>query len=259
MYERITDENPYEVPMRIYPAPHYTMGGLWVDYDLMTSIPGLYTIGEANFSDHGANRLGASALMQGLADGYFILPNTIAAYLSESLGTQPMSTDEPAFKQTEADVTDRTERLLGANGSRTVDWFHRELGKIVWEHCGMARSAEGLTKAISEIPALKGEFFADVKIMGEGDSLNQTLEKAGRVADYFDLAELMCRDALHREESCGGHFRVEHVTDDGEAKRNDEEFTFVSAWGFEGDGAEPSLTKEILEFENVELTTRSYK
>jgi succinate dehydrogenase / fumarate reductase flavoprotein subunit len=259
MYERITDENPYEVPMRIYPAPHYTMGGLWVDYDLMTSIPGLYTIGEANFSDHGANRLGASALMQGLADGYFILPNTIAAYLSESLGTHPMSTDDPAFKQTEADVTDRTERLLGSNGSRTVDWFHRELGKIVWEHCGMARSAEGLTKAISEIPALKREFFADVKIMGEGDSLNQTLEKAGRVADYFDLAELMCRDALHREESCGGHFRVEHVTDDGEAKRNDEEFTFVSAWGFEGDGAEPSLTKEILEFENVELTTRSYK
>ena len=259
MYERITDENPYEVPMRIYPAPHYTMGGLWVDYDLMTSVPGLYTIGEANFSDHGANRLGASALMQGLADGYFILPNTIAAYLSESLGTQPMSTDEPAFKQTEADVTDRTERLLGTNGSRTVDWFHRELGKIVWEHCGMARSAEGLTKAISEIPALKEEFFADVKIMGEGDSLNQTLEKAGRVADYFDLAELMCRDALHREESCGGHFRVEHITDDGEAKRNDEEFTFVSAWGFEGDGAEPSLTKEILEFENVELTTRSYK
>lgn len=259
MYQRITDEDPYQVPMRIYPAPHYTMGGLWVDYNLMTTVPGLYSIGEANFSDHGANRLGASALMQALADGYFILPNTIAAYLSESLGVDPMSTAEPAFKQVETDVIKRMDRLLDANGSRTVDWFHRELGKIVWEHCGMARSAEGLTKAISEIPALKEEFFADVKIMGEGDSLNQTLEKAGRVADYFELAELMCRDALHREESCGGHFRVEHVTDDGEAKRNDDEFTFVSAWSFEGDGAEPSLTKEILEFENVELTTRSYK
>lgn len=259
MYERITGEDPYQVPMRIYPAPHYTMGGLWVDYDLMTTIPGLYSIGEANFSDHGANRLGASALMQGLADGYFILPNTIAAYLSQWLGTDPMSTDDPAFRRVEADVTDRTERLLGANGSRTVDWFHRELGKIVWEHCGMARSAEGLEKAISEIPALKEEFFADVKILGEGDSLNQTLERAGRVADYFELAELMCRDALHREESCGGHFRVEHVTDEGEAKRNDEEFTFVSVWGFEGEGVEPSLTTEKLEFENVELTTRSYK
>ncbi len=259
MYERITDEDPYEVPMRIYPAPHYTMGGLWVDYDLMTTIPGLYSIGEANFSDHGANRLGASALMQGLADGYFILPNTIAAYLSQYLGTDPISTSELAFTRVEADVAGRTERLLGVNGSRTVDWFHRELGKIVWEHCGMARSAEGLTKALAEIPALKEEFFADVRIVGDGDSLNQTLEKAGRVADYFDLAELMCRDALHREESSGGHFRVEHVTEDGEAKRNDEDFRFVSAWGFEGDGSEPSLTKENLEFENVELKTRSYK
>jgi len=259
MYERITDEDPYKVPMRIYPAPHYTMGGLWVDYDLMTTVPGLYSIGEANFSDHGANRLGASALMQGLADGYFILPNTIAAYLSQHLGTDPVSTDEPAFKQVEAAVSDRTERLLDINGSRTVDWFHRELGKIVWEHCGMARSADGLTEAIREIPALKEEFFSDVKIVGESDSLNQSLEKAGRVADYFDLAELMCRDALHREESSGGHFRVEHVTDDGEAKRDDENFRFVSAWGFEGEGSEPSLTKEHLEFENVELRTRSYK
>ena len=259
MYERITDEDPYEVPMRIYPAPHYTMGGLWVDYDLMTTIPGLYSIGEANFSDHGANRLGASALMQGLADGYFILPNTIAAYLSQYLGTEAMSTEEPVFKQMEDDVGGRTERLLAVNGSRTVDWFHRELGRILWEYCGMARSAEGLTKAIREIPALKAEYFADVKIMGDGSSLNQTLEKAGRVADYFDLAELMCRDALHREESSGGHFRVEHVSEDGEAKRNDDEFRFVSAWGFEGEGAKPSLTKENLEFENVELKTRSYK
>ena len=259
MYERITDENPYEVPMRIYPAPHYTMGGLWVDYNLMTNIPGLYSIGESNFSDHGANRLGASALMQGLADGYFILPNTIAAYLSEYLGTDPVSTDEPAFKQVEADVSDRTERLLDINGSRTVDWFHRELGKILWDNCGMARSAEGLTQAIGEIPSLKEEFFSDVKIVGESDSLNQSLEKAGRVADYFDLAELMCRDALHREESSGGHFRVEHVTSDGEAKRDDENFKFVSAWGFEGEGSDPILTKEHLEFENVELKTRSYK
>ncbi len=259
MYERITDEDPYEVPMRIYPAPHYTMGGLWVDYDLMTTIPGLYSIGEANFSDHGANRLGASALMQGLADGYFILPNTIAAYLSQYLGTDPVSADDSAFSQVEAEVVDRTEKLLSINGSRTVDWFHRELGKVLWEHCGMARSAEGLTRAIGEISGIKEEFFADVKIVGEGDSLNQSLEKAGRVADYFDLAELMCRDALHREESSGGHFRVEHVREDGEARRNDEDFKFVSAWGFEGEGSEPSLTRENLEFENVELKTRSYK
>ena len=259
MYERITGEDPYEVPMRIYPAPHYTMGGLWVDYDLMTTIPGLYTIGEANFSDHGANRLGASALMQGLADGYFILPNTIAAYLSEHLGTDPMPTDHPVFAAVESEVEDRVQRLLSANGSRTVDWFHRELGKIVWEHCGMARSAVGLEKALDEIPVLEEEFFADVKIVGEGDSLNQTLEKAGRVADYFQLAELMCRDALQREESCGGHFRVEYTTAEGEAKRNDDEFAFVAAWQFEGDGAEPGLVQEPLEFENVELKTRSYK
>ncbi|MEE9297774.1 MAG: fumarate reductase/succinate dehydrogenase flavoprotein subunit [Acidimicrobiia bacterium] len=259
MYERITGEDPYEVPMRIYPAPHYTMGGLWVDYDLMTTIPGLYTIGEANFSDHGANRLGASALMQGLADGYFILPNTIAAYLSEHLGTDPMPTDHPAFAAVVSEVEDRVQRLLSANGSRTVDWFHRELGKIVWEHCGMARSAVGLEKALVEIPVLEEEFFADVKIVGEGDSLNQTLEKAGRVADYFQLAELMCRDAVQREESCGGHFRVEYTTAEGEAKRNDDEFAFVAAWQFEGDGAEPCLVEEPLEFENVELKTRSYK
>ncbi len=259
MYERITGEDPYSVPMRIYPAPHYTMGGLWVDYDLMTTIPGLYAIGEANFSDHGANRLGASALMQGLADGYFILPNTIAAYLSDLLGTEPMSTEDPSFAAAEAEVEDRLRRLLDANGSRTVDWFHRELGRIVWEHCGMSRDAAGLEKALIEIPALEEEFFADVKILGSGESLNQTLEKAGRVADYFGIAELMCRDALQREESCGGHFRVEYATAEGEAQRNDEEFAFVSAWQFAGDGAEPGLVKEHLEFDNVELKTRSYK
>ncbi|MEX2323961.1 MAG: fumarate reductase/succinate dehydrogenase flavoprotein subunit [Acidimicrobiia bacterium] len=258
MYERITGEDPYSVPMRIYPAPHYTMGGLWVDYDLMTTIPGLYAIGEGNFSDHGANRLGASALMQGLADGYFILPNTIAAYLSGRLGEASESLDHPAFAEAETGVRERTARLLATNGSRTVDWFHRELGKIVWDHCGMARDAVGLEKAIAEIPALREEFHSDVRVLGDDASINQSLEKAGRVADFFELAELMCRDALHREESCGGHFRVEHQSDDGEARRDDENFAFVSAWGFEGVGAEPSLVKEPLSFENVELKTRSY-
>jgi succinate dehydrogenase / fumarate reductase flavoprotein subunit len=259
MYERITGEDPYETPMRIYPAPHYTMGGLWVDYDLMTTIPGLYAIGEANFSDHGANRLGASALMQGLADGYFVLPNTIAGYLAGWLGTDPMGTDEPAFVEAEADVRDRMERFLSANGSRTVEWFHRELGKLLWGACGIERDAAGLEQAIKDIPALKAEFYDDVKVLGTADSLNQSLENAGRVADYFELAELMCRDALDREESCGGHFRVEYATDEGEAQRNDEDYAYVSAWGWEGDGADPSLVKEPLIFENVELKTRSYK
>jgi succinate dehydrogenase / fumarate reductase flavoprotein subunit len=259
MYERITGEDPYKVPMRIYPAPHYTMGGIWVDYNLQTTIPGLFAIGEANFSDHGANRLGASALMQGLADGFFVLPNTISGYLAPQLGTKPMSTDEPAFTAVENDVTDRMQRLLGANGSRTVDWFHRELGKMVWDGCGIERDAAGLQQAIDDIPKLKEEFYADVKILGEESSINQSLEKAGRVADYFELAELMCRDALEREESCGAHFRVEYATDEGEAQRNDDDYAYVSAWGFEGDGNEPSLTKEQLEFEFVELKTRSYK
>jgi succinate dehydrogenase / fumarate reductase flavoprotein subunit len=259
MYERITGEDPYHRPMRIYPAPHYTMGGLWVDYDLMTTVPGLYAIGEANFSDHGANRLGASALMQGLADGYFVLPNTVAGYLSGLLGTDPVRTDHPAFADAVQEVEDRTRRFLSTNGSRTVDWFHRELGKIVWEHCGMARSAEGLEKALSEIPALKAEFEADVKVLGEEESVNQSLEKAGRVADFFELAELMCRDALDREESCGGHFRVEHQTAEGEALRNDDDYAFVSAWQWNGPGTEPTLIKEELEFESVELKTRSYK
>ena len=259
MYERITGEDPYVRPMRIYPAPHYTMGGLWVDYDLMTTIPGLYAVGEANFSDHGANRLGASALMQGLADGYFILPATVAAYLAGMLGQPGPSPDHPAFAEAARDVEERTTRLLETDGSRTVDWFHRELGKIVWEHCGMARSADGLRKALGEIPALREEFHADVKLLGGADTLNQSLEKAGRVADFFELAELMCRDALVREESCGGHFRVEHQTADGEALRNDEDFAFVSAWGWDGPGGEPTLTKEELEFENVSVKTRSYK
>jgi succinate dehydrogenase / fumarate reductase flavoprotein subunit len=259
MYERITGEDPYRAPMRIYPAPHYTMGGLWVDYDLMTTIPGLYAIGEANFSDHGANRLGASALMQGLADGYFILPNTLAAYLSRMLGTDPVPADHPSFVEAADEVQERTRQLLAVNGSRTVDWFHRELGKIIWEHCGMARSAEGLQKALGEIPALRAEFEADVRILGEEESINQSLERAGRVADYFELAALMCRDALDREESCGGHFRVEHQTPEGEAMRNDEDYAFVSAWKWSGLDQEPGLVKEPLEFESVELKTRSYQ
>ncbi len=259
MYQRITDENPYETPMRIYPAPHYTMGGLWVDYELMTTVPGLYSIGEANFSDHGANRLGASALMQGLADGYFVLPYTIANYLAGYLNTDPVSTDDPVFHEAEREVTDRLNRFLGINGSRSVDWFHRELGKILIEHCGMARNASGLEKALSEIPALREEFYQDVRVLGENETLNQSLEKAGRVADFFEMGELMCRDALHREESCGGHFREEYQTEDGEALRRDEEFAHVASWEWTGTDTEPNLHKEELEFENVELTTRSYK
>ncbi len=259
MYERITDENPYEVPMRIYPAPHYTMGGLWVDYNLMTNVPGLYALGEANFSDHGANRLGASALMQGLADGYFVIPYTIADYLADYLNTEPVPTDDPAFQDAEAAVQSQVDRLLSINGTRTVDDFHRELGKIMIEQCGMARSAAGLEKAISEIPALKEEFWRDAKVAGDGESLNQTLEKAGRLVDFFELAELMCRDALDREESCGGHFRVEHQTAEGEALRDDENFTHVSAWQWQGEGVPQAKHKEELDFENVALATRSYK
>ncbi|HSF85474.1 MAG TPA: fumarate reductase/succinate dehydrogenase flavoprotein subunit [Acidimicrobiia bacterium] len=259
MYERITDENPYEVPMRIYPAPHYTMGGLWVDYNLMTNVPGLYALGEANFSDHGANRLGASALMQGLADGYFVIPYTIADYLADYLNTDPVPTDDPVFREAEAAVQGQVDRLLSINGTRTVDDFHRELGKIMIEHCGLARSQAGLEKAISEIPALKEEFWKDVKVPGDGESLNQTLEKAGRLVDFFELAELMCRDALDREESCGGHFRVEYQTEEGEAVRDDERFAHVSAWEWKGEGAPPLKHEEELVFENVALATRSYK
>ncbi|HEX8725230.1 MAG TPA: fumarate reductase/succinate dehydrogenase flavoprotein subunit [Gemmatimonadaceae bacterium] len=258
MYERITDENPYEVPMRIYPAVHYTMGGLWVDYNLMSTIPGLHVIGEANFSDHGANRLGASALMQGLADGYFIIPLTIGDYLGSNK-LAPVSPDHPDVKAAEAEVVERTMRLLSINGKRSVTSFHRELGKIMWEYCGMARSADGLKHALQEIPKLREEFWRNLTIPGSGEELNQSLEHAGRVADFFELAELMCLDALHREESCGGHFRVEHQTPDGEARRNDEKFAYVAAWEYRGDGQAPVLHKEPLEFENVHLATRSYK
>ncbi len=259
MYERITDDDPYATPMRIYPAPHYTMGGTWVDYNLMTSVPGLYAIGEANFSDHGANRLGASALMQGLADGYFVLPYTIGDYLADFLNVDPVPTDHDVFAKAKAEVQDRTARFLATKGSRSVDWFHRELGKIMLEECGMERSREGLEKAIREIPRLKEEFESDVKVLGTNESFNQSLEKVGRVADFFELAELMCRDALDREESCGGHFRVEHQTEEGEALRNDEDFTHVSAWEWNGPDQPPTKRKEELVFENVELATRSYK
>lgn len=260
MYERITDENPYSVPMRIYPAPHYTMGGLWVDYNLMTTVPGLYAAGEANFSDHGANRLGASALMQGLADGYFVLPYTIGDYLAEHLGESLVPTNDPAFDDVESDVIGRVARLVGnKRGTRSPDHYHRRLGKILWDNCGMERSREGLGKALAEIPALHDEFRRDVRILGSDDGLNSSLEKAGRIDDFFQLASLMCRDALDREESCGGHFRVEHQTEDGEALRDDENFSYVAAWEWTGEGAEPALHKEPLVFENVELAQRSYK
>jgi len=259
MYERITDEDPYHVPMRIYPAPHYIMGGLWVDYNLMTTIPGLYAIGEANFSDHGANRLGASALMQGLADGYFILPNTIGDYLADFLNQSPVPVDDPVFAEAETGVAGRVERFVSARGSRTVDWFHKELGKIMLEYCGMSRSEPGLNKALSEIPALYDEFKKDVKILGAAGGLNQTLERAGRVEDFFELAQAMCLDAVHRDESCGGHFREEYQTAEGEALRRDDEFAHVAVWEWTGDPARPALNIEPLEFENVALTTRSYK
>jgi succinate dehydrogenase / fumarate reductase flavoprotein subunit len=259
MYERITGENPYDVPMRIYPAPHYTMGGLWVDYELQTTIPGLFAIGEANFSDHGANRLGASALMQGLADGYFVLPATIGNYLAPMLGKPKVDTTASEFATAEAAVHAQNERFLATNGTRSVDWFHREIGKIVWDYCGMSRSRAGLEKALSEIPALRAEFETDVRVPGSADTLNSSLEKAGRVADFFDLAELMCRDALVREESCGGHFREEYQTEDGEALRNDEDYAHVTAWAWSGDPGSPVEHREALNYEYVQLATRSYK
>jgi succinate dehydrogenase / fumarate reductase flavoprotein subunit len=258
MYERITDEDPYRVPMRIYPAVHYTMGGLWVDYNLMSTIPGLHVLGEANFSDHGANRLGASALMQGLADGYFIIPYTLGHYLA-SQKLESVGVDHPDVKAAVRDVDAQTARLLAIKGKRSVQSFHRELGSLMWEKCGMARDATGLREAIERIPALREEFWSNVTVPGSGAELNQSLEHAGRVADYFELAELMCRDALHREESCGGHFRTEHQTEDGEARRNDEEFAYVAAWEYGGAGNAPTLHKEPLVFENVQLATRSYK
>ena len=259
MYNRITDEDPYQVPMRIYPAPHYTMGGLWVDYNLMTTVPGLYSIGEANFSDHGANRLGASALMQGLADGYFVLPYTIGDYLADYLGDPVVPTEDAVFSEIESEASDQVNGYLSTNGTRSVDWFHKELGKIMIEHCGMSRSAAGLEKALSEIPALYEEYKTDMRVPGVNESLNQSLERAGRVDDFFELAQGMCVDALAREESCGGHFREEHQTEEGEALRDDENFTHVAAWFWTGDAGKPELEKEELEFENVKVTTRSYK
>jgi succinate dehydrogenase / fumarate reductase flavoprotein subunit len=258
MYERITGEDAYKVPMRIYPAVHYTMGGLWVDYNLMSNIEGLHVIGEANFSDHGANRLGASALMQGLADGYFVLPYTIGAYLAASKEPRP-STDHPAFKEAEAAAQLQINKFLSIKGKRTVLSFHRELGKLVWDKCGMARTREGLQQALKQIPALRAEFWENVTVLGSGMELNQSLEYAGRVADFMEFAELLCTDALHREESCGGHFREEYQEEDGEAKRNDKDFAYVAAWEWNGVGKAPTLHKEPLVYEEVKMQTRSYK
>lgn len=258
MYERITGENPYNVPMRIYPAIHYTMGGLWVDYNLMSSIPGLFVLGEANFSDHGANRLGASALMQGLADGYFIIPVTIGHYLAQTK-LEKAGVDHAVFKEARANVDERVKKLLGARGKRSVDSFHRELGRLVWDYCGMSRSEKGLKTALQKIPALRDEFWRDVKVLGKNEELNQSLEKAGRVADFFELAELMCLDALNRNESCGGHFREEFQTPEGEAERNDDQYAYVAAWEYKGENQKPELHKEPLVFENIHLAQRSYK
>jgi succinate dehydrogenase / fumarate reductase flavoprotein subunit len=258
MYERITGEDPYRVPMRIFPAVHYTMGGLWVDYDLQSTIPGLYVAGEANFSDHGANRLGASALMQGLADGYFVLPVTIGDYLATN-HLEPVAPDAPEVLEAMASVTERIDRLLSIDGQRSVDSFHRELGQLMWEYCGMERSEEGLRKALDRIPALRAEFWAGVRVLGSAETLNQSLEKAGRVADFLELAELMCLDALHRAESCGGHFRAESQTEDGEAMRDDENFAYAAAWEFTGQGTPPVLHREELTFEYVHPSNRSYK
>ena len=259
MYERITGESPYESPMRIYPASHYTMGGLWVDYELMTTVPGLYSAGEANFSDHGANRLGASALMQGLSDGYFVLPYTISQYLSQWLNKPIPDSSHEEFKKIENEARERFTQYMSIGGTRGPDYFHRELGKIIWDNCGMARDADGLKTALSEIPALHAEFKRDLKVTGSDKNINQTLEKAGRVDDFFELGMLMCTDALNREESCGGHFRTEHQTDEGEALRNDDDFAYVSAWEWTGDPLAPTEHKEQLEYEVVKFQTRSYK
>lgn len=258
MYEKITGENPYEVPMRIYPAVHYTMGGLWVDYELMTSVPGLYALGEANFSDHGANRLGASALMQGLADGYFVIPYTIGNYLAEEIRTPKIDTNHAAFEETEKQVKDRISHFMQLQGSKTVDYFHKILGKIMWDECGMARSADGLKKAISDIRALRDEFWRDVRVPGTAEGFNPELDKAGRVADFLELGELMCLDALSREESCGGHFREEYQTEDGEALRNDDDYMYVSCWENKGNN-DWALHKESLNYEVIKPSQRNYK
>ena len=258
IYEKITGEDAYKTPMRIYPAVHYTMGGLWVDYNLMSNVPGLHVLGEANFSDHGANRLGASALMQGLADGYFVVPYTLPNYLAGQVGKRP-STDHPEFEKAENEVRARVKRMLDINGDRSVDSFHRELGLLLWDKCGMARNAGGLKEALAEIPKLRDEFWHNARVPGYGETYNQSLERAGRVADFLEFGELMCRDALARDESCGGHFREEHQTPDGEAVRDDENFADVFAWEYQGDVAEPKLRREPLVFESVHLATRSYK
>ncbi len=259
MYEKITDTDPYKEPMMIYPAIHYTMGGTWVDYNLMTSVPGLYAIGEANFSDHGANRLGASALMQGLADGYFVLPYTIGDYLADEIQTPKIDTNAPEFEQSAKEVQARLDKLMGIKGSKPADYFHKKLGKVMWDHGGMSRNDAGLKEAIKMIAEIKEEFWKDLRVTGEQGEVNQELEKAGRVADFIDLADLIARDALNRDESCGGHFREESVTEEGEAKRNDETGTYASAWEFQGEGKEPVMHKEDLVFENVKLIQRSYK
>jgi succinate dehydrogenase / fumarate reductase flavoprotein subunit len=259
MYEKIVDENPYDTPMMIYPAIHYTMGGIWVDYELMTNIPGLYAIGEANFSDHGANRLGASALMQGLADGYFVLPYTIQNYFAAELKTKPIPTDAPEFLKVENDVKERIKKLMQIQGSQSVDTFHKKLGKAMWELVGMGRNKEGLKKAMIEIKAIREEFWKDVRVTGSANELNPELEKALRVADFLELGEIMAMDALTREESCGGHFREEYQMDDGEAKRNDDDFMYVACWQFKGENQQPELIKEPLIYENIEVKTRNYK
>ena len=259
MYEKITAENPYKMPMKIYPAIHYTMGGLWVDYNLQTTIPGLFATGEANFSDHGANRLGASALMQGLADGYFVAPYTVSNYLADDIRTGKISTDHPEFEKSEKEVQERLDFFINNNGSKSVDYFHRRLGKIIWEHCGMARNKKDLESAIEKVDTLRDEFWKDVKVPGTKNGLNQELEKACRVADFIELGALMCYDALSREESCGGHFREEYQTPEGEAVRNDDEFAFVSSWEYYGEKVAPKLHKEMLNYENIELKQRSYK
>jgi succinate dehydrogenase / fumarate reductase, flavoprotein subunit len=259
MYEKITGDNPYETPMRIYPAVHYTMGGLWVDYELMTTVPGLYACGEANFSDHGANRLGASALMQGLADGYFVLPYTIGSYLSKEIRTGKVSTDSPEFEAAEKQVKDRIGHLINIGGKQSVESFHRRLGKIMWDKCGMARTSKGLTEAIGEIQALRAEFWRDVFVPGSNNEFNPELEKAWRVADFLELGELMCRDALNRNESCGGHFREEHQTDKGEAERDDTNYMYVAAWEWKGEDAEAALHKEPLVYEEIKVAQRSYE
>ena len=259
MYEQIVAENPYKTPMMIYPAVHYTMGGVWVDYNLMTTIPGCYCIGEANFSDHGANRLGASALMQGLADGYFVLPYTIGDYLADEIRTGPIPTDTKEFDQAEEKVQNTLLKLIQINGSKPVDYFHKRLGKIMWEYVGMARNKEGLEYAISEIKKIRNEFWNEVKIPGSLDEMNSELEKAGRVADFLELGELFAKDALERTESAGGHFREESQTPEGEALRNDKDFAFTSAWEYVGEPSEAILHKEELEFNDIELKQRSYK